>query len=241
MNLKTFRNPSGELLDTAFHPGTRADRLVILGHGLTGNKDRPLLVALAGALSAAGWPCLRISYAGNGLSEGRFTAATLSKEVRDLRALIAALPRETRLAYVGHSMGGAVGALTTAVEPRIATLVSLAGMVRTAAFVKREFSGITPGTGHMWDKPECPLSQEFLEQMLKPGSTLAAARLITVPWLLVHGTADDLVPDADSREAHAAAECVKRLILLEGAGHSFAEDYQPVITACQLWLETHLA
>ena len=59
-----IRNSSGERLDHHFHPAERRDALVILGHGLTGNKDRPLLVALAEGLSARGWPCLRISFSG---------------------------------------------------------------------------------------------------------------------------------------------------------------------------------
>ena len=221
--------------------GSRPGRLVILAHGVTGNKDRPHLVALAEGLSAAGWPCLRISFSGNGLSEGRFTDSTLSKEVRDLRSVISALPPETQVAYVGHSMGGAVGALATAIEPRIRVLVSLAGMVHTAAFVKREFADVEAGVGYMWEKPECPLSQVFLEQMLKPGDTLGAARLISVPWLLIHGEVDDLVPLSDSSEAFAVASVPRNLVLIKEAGHSFEGHHPQLVQATRDWLDTHLA
>ena len=52
-----IRNRHGERLDYAFHPTQGEARgLVILGHGVTGNKDRPLLIALAEALEASGFP-----------------------------------------------------------------------------------------------------------------------------------------------------------------------------------------
>ena len=47
-------NRQGERLDYTLHPGQDDDKLVILGHGVTGNKDRPFVVALAEGLCAAG-------------------------------------------------------------------------------------------------------------------------------------------------------------------------------------------
>ncbi len=146
-----IRNRHDERIDHTFHPGTRADALVILGHGVTGNKDRPLLVAVAAGLAERGWPCLRISYTGNGDSEGRFEDSCISKEIADLQAVLDAVPNDVKVAYVGHSMGGAVGVLTAARDMRICTLVSLAGMTHTADFAHREFGTVTPGAGFMWE------------------------------------------------------------------------------------------
>ncbi len=127
-----IRNRSDERIDHTFHPGVRADALVILGHGVTGNKDRPHLVALANGLAALGWPCLRISYSGNGGSEGRFEDSCITKEIGDLQAVLDVVPDTAQVAYVGHSMGGAVGVLTAARDLRIRALVSLAGLLRLA-------------------------------------------------------------------------------------------------------------
>ncbi len=98
---------------------------------MTAHKDRPWLVTLAGALSGAGLASLRVSFAGNGASEGRFEEAVPSKEVEDLGSVLDALERwgVESIGYAGHSMGGAVGVLRAASDPRIACLVSLAGMV----------------------------------------------------------------------------------------------------------------
>jgi len=236
-----FCNSHDERIDHVFHPGSRRDCLVILGHGVTGDKDRPLLVAVAEGLSARGWPCLRISFSGNGQSAGRFEESTITKEVEDLAAVLATVPDEVRIAYAGHSMGAAVGVLSAARDPRIRVLVSLAGMTYTAEFCEREFGEVTPGEGFMWDEENCPLSQEFVDDMNAVGDVLEAAASVTQPWLLIHGMADDVVPIRDGHDADTAASCVKHWLAIEGAGHSFGEDsYQEVIEAMDAWFSEHL-
>jgi pimeloyl-ACP methyl ester carboxylesterase len=49
----------------------------------------------------------------------------------------------------------------------------------------------------------------------------AAARKIKVPWLIVHGTADETVPSTEGERLHSLAPVVSTLRLIEGGGHSF--------------------
>ena len=85
-------NSEGERLDYSFHEGSAGSRdVVVIGHGVTGNKDRPFVIALAEGLAAAGINALRFSFAGNGDSGGRFVDATISKEVEDLGSVMDAL------------------------------------------------------------------------------------------------------------------------------------------------------
>ena len=85
----TITNSSKEKLDYEFHGDpTDTSLLVIIGHGVTGDKDRPWAVALAKALEEVGINALRFSFAGNGSSEGKFEACTISKEVKDLKASV---------------------------------------------------------------------------------------------------------------------------------------------------------
>lgn len=232
-----IKNRAGEKLDVADHAGTRQDALVILGHGVTGNKDRPLLKAIAEGLAAKGWPCLRFSFSGNGLSEGRFEDSTIHKEIEDLAAVMQAVQQEKKIAYVGHSMGAAVGLLSAKKRMPLQVLISLAGMVRTADFLAREFGDVTPGEGNMWGEEGCPLSATFVNDMRGIGDVLDAAAEIVQPWLLIHGTDDDVVPVADSRDAFAAAVCEKRLMEIPGEGHSFSEEsYEQIVNAIDSWL-----
>ncbi len=232
-----IRNAQDERIDTAFHGGNRQGVMVVLGHGVTGNKDRPLLVAVAQGLAAKGWPCLRFSFSGNGESEGRFEEATISKETGDLLAVLTTVPQERRIAYIGHSMGAAVGMIKASRGMAIQALVSLSGMVHAADFLKREFGDVTPDKGNMWDEEGCPLSTAFVNDMREIGSLVDAAAQVRQPWLLIHGTADDVIPLQDSIDAFEAASCEKKLVKIPDAGHSYGEEsYPEIVEEIDAWL-----
>ncbi|WP_454061882.1 alpha/beta hydrolase [Candidatus Nitrospira salsa] len=233
---ETIRNIEGEKIDYTFHAGEKGTKvMVVLGHGVTGNKDRPFVVALAEALSHDGIPALRMSFSGNGDSEGRFEDSTISKEVNDLGSVFDVLDGWNIL-YVGHSMGGAVGVLLASQDPRIVGLVSLAGMVHTDAFSQREFSDVTPDKGLMWDEPACPLSQVFIDDTSAIGTVVTRAPSIKVPWLLVHGTADDVVPLQDSLDIFERANDPKQLVQIEGADHVFSTHTPKMVKVVHEWV-----
>ena len=126
-------NEAGERLAFTYTAGgpvegcsarTPPDDLVVIGHGVTSDRDRPWSEALSTALAAEGIASIRIAFAGNGESEGRFEAATITKEVADLGAVLGSFP-DRRLHYVGHSMGGAVGLVRASRPPH-----PLAGLAR---------------------------------------------------------------------------------------------------------------
>ncbi len=240
--METIHNRFGDNLDYSHHQpadtgATRSD-LVIIGHGVTANKDRPFIVSLAEALAADGYEVIRFSFSGNGKSGGDFRNSCPSREVDDLAAVIEAFPGRT-ITYVGHSMGGAVGVLALNRGLPVKRFVSLAGMVHTELFARTEFGDVTPDTpqGTMWGKPECPLSTTFLEDMKKIDSVLPMAAAITVPWLIVHGRQDDVIPIEHSRELLNANPTIN-LVELDGADHVFSENNSDSLMASHVirWL-----
>ncbi len=235
-------NPAGEKLDYAFH-GNVDDRshVILIGHGVTGNKDRPWIETFCDQLAGAGFNAIRFSFAGNGDSQGDFRESTISKEVDDLGAMIDAAERAgyEKINVVGHSMGGAVGVIRTAKDDRVAKLISLAGMVYTAKFNEVEFGDQTPDSGFMWDDEDCPYSQTFVDDMNSIDNVLGQGEQISVPWLLVHGTADDVVPIEESRDIYEKATTGdKKLVELPDVNHVFADSgLQPMIDTVIDWLK----
>jgi pimeloyl-ACP methyl ester carboxylesterase len=244
----TIRNAHGERIDATYHPGNGGapaapapDALVVLAHGVTSNKDRPWLIALAEGLAAAGLPSLRISFAGNGDSEGRYEEATPLKEAADLGSVLDAVKAAgvARVAYAGHSMGGAVGVLRAEADPRIDVLVSLAGMLHVHDFMQQQFGRLAFGD-LMLDKPGCPWSETMADTAARIGSLTEQAARIRVPWLLVHGDADELVPLRDSLDARAAAGGRPELVILPGVDHRFTGAIPAMVEAVVPWLVARL-
>lgn len=245
---QTIQNRLGEQLDYSFHAGSADLRnekwIVILGHGLTGNKDRPVITDTAKALNAIGFDTLAFSFAGNGQSQGNFREATISKEVGDLSSVIDAVAYSyPKIAYIGHSMGAAVGVIQATHDGRLKALVSLAGMIDTKTFATTEFSEETPDQGLMWGETDCPLSSSFMQDLCQTIGTVAPlADCVSTQWLLIHGTDDDVVRPQDS-------ECVKDLqgdavdlVYIEGADHSFSEPphKEAMLKAVTGWFQTIL-
>lgn len=218
------------------------DVIVVIGHGVTSHWDRPWQTELSEALAVGGMASLLVSFAGNGASEGRFEDVTPTKEAADLGSVIDALELwgVQRFAYVGHSMGGAVGVLRAAVDPRIEALVSLAGMFHVHAFMQRTFGHLAPGQGLMLDKPGCVWNLTLEADSARIGSLTTQAAAVHVPWLLVHGDADELVPVQDSLDARAAAGGRPDLVVLPGVDHRFTEAIPAMCSAVVPWLQGRL-
>jgi alpha/beta superfamily hydrolase len=226
-------NPSGEKLEYAFSPGKgpnrQTGRIILLGHGVTGNMDRPVIVDTANALNEAGFDTLRFSFAGNGNSEGKFEEAIITKETDDLKAVTDTVADAYReITYAGHSMGSAVGVIQTSRDLRIQRLISIAGMIDTKKFAETEFGEETPGSGFMWDEKGCPLSEAYMKDCCETIQTvLPSAKSISIPWLLVHGTADDVVLPDDTHSIQALEKENIQTRFIEGADHSFtAPDHK---------------
>jgi pimeloyl-ACP methyl ester carboxylesterase len=71
--------------------------------------------------------------------------------------------------------------------------------------------------------------------------TEMASQVSPKPMLLIHGSADEILPDACSRQVYAKAKEPKELVLLPGARHGLDEARQQVIDLLFDWLGRNLA
>ena len=160
-----------------------------------------------------GFSVLAIDYRGFGdsteLLPSEQTAFRDSLEA--LHELARRQPDPARRFIYGHSLGGAI-AIDLAAR---ADDVSVAGIVIESSFTSIRDMLTTLRWG---DLPGAGL---LVTQRFASARKLAA---ITRPLLILHGTADHVVPHTMSDELHAAAtsvpEGLRRLVKIEGASHS---------------------
>lgn len=140
-------------------------------------------------------------------------------------------------------MGAAIGVLAATRTNSIQLFVSLAGMVDTREFALTEFGDEIPDKGCMWEEESCPLSQTFMDDLCSIiGTVIEQSNQVKVPWLLLHGSADDVVSPQDSISIKNQIGDRADHIAIEGADHSFNDDHrQEQLDAVVKWLTVKCA
>ena len=225
---------------------SRLGSAVVVVHGFKGFKDWGFFPYLADRLAADGHTVVSFNFSRNGVGEDfehfseldSFGSNTLSLELGELRnvldrvfsgSLLGALPE--RVGILGHSRGGGQAVLATSEEPRLGALVTWAAVAdfdRWPAETKEQWRR----EGRIWianarTRQQMPLDLSLLDDFeanRERLDILAAARRVHVPWLVVHGTADETV---DPREAEAlvAAGSEAHACRVEGTGHTFGASH----------------
>jgi len=187
-------------------PPATADRhlaiLVTPGNGGNRLARAPLAAALAGK----GFTVLLVDYRGYGGNPGRPSEEGLARDADAARAYLieqAGIPAD-RLLYYGESLGAAVATGLAARHPP-------AGLILRSPFTDLPAAG----------REHYP----FLPVRLLLRDRFPVAGLIggvTAPTLVVYGTADEVVPPAQSRAVADRAAGPVRVVAVEGAHHNDA-------------------
>ena len=182
-------------------PGTTDQHIgVLVAPGNAGN--RLARVPLATALAGRGLTVLLVDYRGYGGNPGSPTEAGLARDVDAARAYLA--ERTERLLYFGESLGAAV---VTALATRHAP----AGLILRSPFTDLPAAG----QEHYPFLPVRLLARDRFP-------VRDAIARITAPTLVVYGTADSVVPPAQSRAVADNAAGPVRVVVVEGADHNDA-------------------
>lgn len=183
---------------------------VVLVHGWESARDRTL--PNASVLHAAGFHVLTFDVRGHGANDREALPLTAAEFGRDAMAAVRvalARPEVTAVAVLGHSLGGVGALLAAAAEPRVAAVVSVATPAGPYRLTRHTFRlARLP----LPDPIAYPLAWLTTHIFLRPRghavaavSATRAARDYLGPLLLVHGTADDVVPPANVMRLVAAA------------------------------------
>lgn len=189
---------------------------------------------------ATGWAVVTFNFRGTGPSGGNFS---LGGWMADLQAVVAQLRSSGDTSGVwlaGSSLGGAMSVLVAATDDRIRGVVTLAC---PAAFGRwstpRKLLDEARSLGMIIDPGFPPDFDAWTREVRTLRPLEAAARIPPRPFLIVHGTEDEVVPTDDARMLSAAAGSAD-LRILSGAGHRLRQDPRAVALLIG-WMERQAA
>ena len=230
---------------------------VIVVHGFKGFKDWGMFPPFAERLARAGVTAVSFNMSGSGVDASgeatlpdRFARDTYSAELHDLAVVTTALAGgrlgvvpPSSLGLVGHSRGGGIAILHASRDGQVralATWAAIGTVERWDVATTRAWraSGtldvVNARTGQV-----IPLRTDILDDIDEHAAALdirAAAKRIEVPWLIVHGSADESVPVGEAeRLAEASGRESTRLLVVPGGGHTFgaAHPWSPPVPAAE--------
>lgn len=231
------------LAATISGPDTPSGQAVVLVHGGSVTREEGgFFTRLAAGLAKAGVMSLRFDLRGHGESEGRQEDLTIAMILNDIRVAIERVRQEpdvSSVSLLGASFGGGICAYYAAKRPAdVARLVLLNPQLdyKKRAVDDRPFwddDRLTPDAareldehGYLAFNPRLRHGRAHFNEVFW-FDVAGALGDIQAPTLLVHGTADTLVPIEGTRAALPRLRAEHRFVEIEGAQHGFAVDGDP--------------
>lgn len=200
--------PTGGHLAGTYQAGAaRPEFAVLWVHGFGSHRGGEKAGAVRAECARRGWAFAAFDFRGHGDSSGTMPELLASRLLEDLTAARDWLADRghTRLGLVGSSMGGFASAWFAKHNPeRVVGCVLLAPAF---GFLDRRWNAITPEEQAAWVRTGRRritndwVSVEIGIGLVEERANFAPRELVTnwrTPALLLHGMADDTVPDSDS-------------------------------------------
>lgn len=211
-------------------------------HGFKGFAQWAFFPYVAKRLAQENLNAIAFDFSGSGIGADResftqpdaFAANTFTRELDDLELVEDYARRmkwiDGKFGLLGHSRGGGMAIVYTAAEgSNVNSLVTWAAISYpnrwspddVLTWRRQGYADITNSrTGQVMR-----LGTNLLDDVELHGKTKLnienAAKKIKVPWLIVHGTADETVPSSEAERLHSASSGVSTLRLIEGGNHGF--------------------
>jgi uncharacterized protein len=195
-----LRTPDGERLVGWWKPPETGKAVILYFHGNGGSLWNRR--GRARALIETGRGLLMMSYRGYSGSTGTPTEEGLRIDARAAYDWLAGPYESQRIVLYGESLGSGV-AVRLATERPVGGLILDAPYTSTAAVASRRY-------------PLVPVSWLMHDQY----RSVEIIGRVKAPILVMHGTADRIIPFVFGEELFAAAPEPKRFVRFDGAGHT---------------------
>jgi dienelactone hydrolase len=216
---------------------------VVICHGFKGFKDWGFFPPAAERLARAGFTAISFNTSGSGVGEDgetfdeleRWGRQTFTSDLADLSTVIdyAAAQGADGIGLLGHSRGGGTAVLQAARDRRVTSLVTWAALSTFGRWSEDDLRRwradgrldvVNLRTGQVL--PMLLDALDDLEANRERLDILAAARRVSIPWLIVHGTEDETVP-LDDGLALKRASGARRTEMLQvpGGSHTFGVSH----------------
>lgn len=237
-------NDGKKIYGVALIPKNAAERvpLVICAHGLGGNYRTNMSYAEQLASHGIAAYCFDFRGGGGNMSDGATTEMSVMTEVSDLEAILEAAQRwdfadAEQISLLGTSQGGIVSAITAARHKNeIAGLVLLYPAFLVSDELHKRFDSIDDVPESFWLN-WITAGRRYAEDMWDY-DVYEEIKNYENNVLLIHGSADNIVPLSYSEKALETYRSA-RLEVLPGAGHGFyGQEAKQAIAWIFEYLET---
>lgn len=256
-----LRTPKGDA------PGSA----VVICHGFKGFRKWAFFPTLAREIAARGHAAITFDFSHNGVGAGEsdlgdlesFAANTHSRNVDEIHMVLDALTRgkiiparPARIGLFGHSRGGGEAILAACENGRLDALVTWSAISSVERWGERETETWERGDRVFVENKRTgqrlPINPDFWQDIVQNRERLdivAAARGLRLPWLLVHGDADETVSIDNSLALRGAAGGKADFLAIAGGTHTFGSVHpfagstpqlQSAIEATVTWFDQHL-
>lgn len=199
-------------------PETR--RVIVACTGYRGSKS--MLIGIGTALWRAGYNVLLFDYHGHGTGRG----APVTLGYREMQDFYGALNyvhtrvKDAQIGVIGYSMGASIAIMGSAKRQEVRAVVADSPFASHLDVVAHNVARVV----HVSGRPIALLADYFLPSIagyrgrdVEPVREVAA--IAPRPILVIHGTADTLIPFEHGKQVYEAARQPKEFLAGEGAEH----------------------
>jgi len=217
--------------------------VVIYSHGFLGFKDWGFIPYVADRFAGSGFIFIRFNFSHNGIGDNpnkitefdKLAKNTISKQIEDLSSVIDyvfsdkfGILNTGEIFLLGHSGGGAISIIKASEDDRIKALGLWASISTFRRYSEHQIEKFREN-GYIFVRVPDSVIQvridkivydDFVQNQEKYDIIKAISKL-KIPILIIHGTADVIVPTVEAEQLRSANPLHSKLVLIPGANHLF--------------------